>query len=132
MLVNTSFTHLFFRYSQSCLLKTSFPHLVIRYLQHLKKMGIIISGSNPHCHLRLSKPILKILSVYRKNILGKQLSQAICTKYVFRLLHAPKFQVFSTKLNVMVKAVKQFPGVLWKSSSDEFYKKAPMRTSLFK
>ena len=25
----------------------------------------------PHCHTRLSKPILKILSIYRKNILGK-------------------------------------------------------------
>ena len=65
----------------------------------LKKMGIVISASNPHCHSRLSKPIL---SVYRKNILGKQLSQIVCSKYFFRLLHAPIFQVFSTKLNTMV------------------------------
>ena len=68
----------------------------------LKKMGIVISASNPHCHSRLSKPILKILSIYRKNILGKQLSQTVCSKYFFRLLHAPIFQVFSTKLNTMV------------------------------
>ena len=61
-----------------------------------------------HCHSRLSKSILKVLFIYRKNILGKQLSQAICSKYVFRLLHALKFQVFSTKLNMMVKVVKLF------------------------
>ena len=66
-------------------------------------MGIIISASNPQCHSRPSKPILKILSVYRKNILGKQLSQAISSKYVFRLPHAPKFQVFSIKSSMMVK-----------------------------
>ena len=59
--------------------------------------------SSPHCHSRLHKTILKILSIYRKNILGKQLSQAICFKYVFRLLHAPNFQTFSTKTNMMVK-----------------------------
>ena len=40
----------------------------------LKKMGIIISASNPHCHSGLSKLILKILTIYRKNILGKQFS----------------------------------------------------------
>ena len=54
-----------------------------------------------------------------KNILGKQLSQAICSKYNFRLLHVPKFHGFSTKLNMMVKVVKLFTGVLWKSCSDE-------------
>ena len=36
----------------------------------LKKMGIS-TASNPHCHFRLSQPILKILPVYRKNILLK-------------------------------------------------------------
>ena len=56
----------------------------------LKKMEIIISASNPHCHSRLSKPILKILSIYRKNILGKQLSQAICSKYVFQIISCTK------------------------------------------
>ena len=66
----------------------------------------------PTGHTRLSKPILKILSIYRKKILGKQLSQAICSKYVFRLPHATKFQAFSTKLNMMVKVVKLFIGVL--------------------
>ena len=80
---------------------------------------------------RLSKPILKILSIYRKNILGKQLSQAICSKYVFRLPYATKFQAFSTKLNMMVKVVKLFTGVLWKSCYDEFYRKTHPRKSLF-
>ena len=89
------------------------------------------SASNPHCHSRLSKQILKILFIYRKNNLGKQLSQVICSKYVFRLLHAPKFHVFCTKLNMMVKVVKLFTGVLWKSFSDEFCRKKSMRESLF-
>ena len=92
-------------------------------------MGTILSASKPHCHSRLSKPILKIQSIYRKNILGKQLSQARYFKYVFRLLHAPKFQIFSTKLNLMVKVVKLFTGVLWKSCSNEFYRETPMQES---
>ena len=37
----------------------------------LKRMGIILSASKPHCHFRLSKPILKILAISRKNISGK-------------------------------------------------------------
>ena len=49
-------------------------------------MGIL-SELKPHSHSRLSKPILKILPIYRKNILRKQLPQAICSKYVFRLLY---------------------------------------------
>ena len=72
----------------------------------LQKMGIILSASKTQCHSRLSKPILKILSLYRKNISGKQLSLPICSKFVSRLLHAPKFQIFSTKLNMMVKITK--------------------------
>ena len=68
----------------------------------LKKMGMILSASKPLCHFRLSKLILKVLSIYRKNILRKQISLAICSKYVFRLLPAPKFQTFSTKLNMML------------------------------
>ena len=64
-----------------------------------------------HCHSRLSTPILKIY-ICRKNILGNQLSQAICSKYVCRLLYAPKFNVFFTKLNMMVKVVKLFTGDL--------------------
>ena len=47
------------------------------FITFLKKMGIILSASKPHCHSRLSEPILKILSIYRENILGKQLSKAI-------------------------------------------------------
>ena len=46
----------------------------------LKKMGIILRASKFQCHLRLSQPILEILSIYRKSILGKQLSLAICSK----------------------------------------------------
>ena len=97
----------------------------------LKKVGIIISASKPHCHSRFSTPILKIQSIYGKNILGKQLPEAICSKYVFRLLHAPKSQVFSTKLDMMVKVIKLFTGVLWKSCSGEFYRKTPMRKCHF-
>ena len=52
----------------------------------LKKMGIL-SERKPHSHSRLSRPILKILPIYRKNILRKQLPQAVCSKYVFRLLY---------------------------------------------
>ena len=59
--------------------------------------------------------------------LGKQLFQAICSKYIFRLLHTLKFHLFSAKLNMMVKVVKLLTGVLWKSCSDEFYRKLSMR-----
>ena len=78
----------------------------------LKKMERIFGASKPHHHSRLSKSILKIQSIYRKNILGKQLSQAICSRYAFRWLHTPKFQIFSTNLNLMVKFLKLFTGVL--------------------
>ena len=96
----------------------------------LKKMGIIWGTSQPQSHFRLSKPILKILSIYEKNILGKQLFLAICSKCIFRLLHAPKFQIFSTKLKMMVKVVKLFTRVLWKRCSDNFIGKH-LRRSLF-
>ena len=97
----------------------------------LKKMGTISSAGKTHCHSRLSEPIVKILSIYWKNILGKQLSQAICSKNVFRFPHAAKIQIFSTKLNMTVTVAKLFTGVLWKSCSDEFYWKTPMQESLF-
>ena len=97
----------------------------------LKKIGIIFTARKPHYHSRLSKPILKIQSIYRKGILGKQLSQALCSRHFFRLLHAPKFQTFSTKLNLMVKVVKLFTCVLWKSCSDKFYRQKPMQGPLF-
>ena len=96
----------------------------------LKKMGIMSSASKRHCHSRLSKTILKILSIYRKNISWKQVSQAICSKYLFRLLHATKFQIFSIKL-YMVKVVELFTGVLWKSRPDEFYRKHLYRNLFF-
>ena len=78
----------------------------------LKKMRTL-SASKPHCHSRLSKLILKILRICRKKSLGKEFSQAMCSKYVFRLLHVPKFQIFPTKLNMMIKVVKLFTGVLF-------------------
>ena len=78
----------------------------------LKQMRITLSASKPHYHCRFSKPVFKIESIYEENIFGKQLPQAICSWYVFRLLHAPKFQIFYTKLNLMVKVVKLFTGVL--------------------
>ena len=37
----------------------------------LKKMGTILSASKLHCHPKLSKPILKILSIYKNIFLGK-------------------------------------------------------------
>ena len=95
-----------------------------------KKMGKILSASKPNFHSRLSKRVLKILSIYRKNIFGKQLSEAICSKCVFRLLHAPESQIFPTKLNMTVIVVKLFSGDVQKSS-DEFYRKTPMQESLF-
>ena len=97
----------------------------------LKKMRIILNPSKPHYHSRLRKPILKIESISRKNIVGKQLFQAICSRYVFRLLHATKFETFSTKLNLKVKVVKLFTGVLSKSCSDEFFRKNLRQESLF-
>ena len=86
----------------------------------LKKMEIILKASKAQCHSRPNEPIFKILSIYRKNILGKQLSLATCSKYVSRLLHAPNFQIFSTKLNMMVKVFKLFTDVLCKRCSDSF------------
>ena len=71
-------------------------------------MGMIISTSKPYCHFSLSKQIFNMVSIYRENILGKQLSQAACSKYVSRLLHALKFQVFSTKLSIMVNCSQAF------------------------
>ena len=38
----------------------------------LRKMVIILGATKPHCHSRLSKRILKILSIYRKNNFPKQ------------------------------------------------------------
>ena len=72
--------------------------MFIFFMTFLKKMWRL----SAHCHSRVNQPILKILLIYRKISLGKQLSQAL---YVFKLLHAPKFQIFSTKL---VKVVKMF------------------------
>ena len=95
------------------------------------KMTIILGTSKPQCFSRLSKPVLKILSISRKSILGKQLSLAIYSKYIFRLLHAPKFHIFSTKLNKIVKVVKLFAGLLWKRCSDNFIGKHLCRSLFF-
>ena len=79
---------------------------VFSMILFLKKMEIILKANKAQCHSRPSESIFKILSIYRKNILGKQLSLATSSKYVSRLLHAPNFQIFSTKLNMMVKVFK--------------------------
>ena len=50
--------------------------------------------------------ILKFLPVYRRNIFEKQLSQLMSSKNLFRLFHAPKIQIVSTKLNMRVKVVR--------------------------
>ena len=80
--------------------------------------------------------MLKILPIYRRNILRKQLCQVICFKYVFRLFHASKFQILSTKLNIMVKVVSYFSKseatvhrCLWKSYSFsiKFYSYSPKK-----
>ena len=45
---------------------------------------------------------------------------------------SPKFQIFSTKLNVMVKeSCQTVHSCLWKSYSDEFHRKKAMQESLF-
>ena len=58
---------------------------------------------------------LKFYSLIEKIFWRNNLYQTICSKYVFRLLHAPKFQIFFTKLNIMVKIVKLFTVVLRKA-----------------
>ena len=40
--------------------------IFVFFMTFLKKMGIILRASKPQCHSRLSKPILRILSIYRK------------------------------------------------------------------
>ena len=72
----------------------------------------ILSASKPHSHSRLNKPMLKILPIYNKTFLWKQRAQVTCSKYVSRLRHASKFQMFSAKLNMMVKVVKPFTSAL--------------------
>ena len=87
-------------------------HIFVFFMTLFLKMGIILSASKPYCHSRLGKPILKIVSIYRKIFLEKQISKAICFNYVFRLLHALESQIISSKLNMMVKVVKLFTSVL--------------------
>ena len=96
-----------------------------------KKMRIILSVSKSQCHSRPNKPTLEILSIYSKNILGKQLFLAICSRYTFRLLHAQKFQMFSTKLNMVVTTVKLFTGIIWKRCSNNFIGQHLCRTLFF-
>ena len=88
--------------------------IFVFFITLLLKNMRILSANKPHCHCRLSKPTFKILLIYRINVLEKQLSHAICSKYliIFRLLEAPKIQIFSTKLNMIVKVVKLLTGVI--------------------
>ena len=66
-------------------------------------MSMIISASKSHCHSRLSKPILKIASIG-----------------VFQENNFPKQYALNT-----------FSDCFYKKLPDEFYRKTPMRESLF-
>ena len=87
--------------SRSNFIERIFVFFMILFLKKIETL----SASKPQCDSRRPKPILKILPIYRKDILEKQLSQVICPKYVFRLLNASEFRKFLTKLNMMVKVV---------------------------
>ena len=57
-LFNTSFTHLFFRYSQACfLVKTSLPHLFVRYSQ-----SCVLKASFRHLVVSYSQHSLPVKS----------------------------------------------------------------------
>ena len=51
-------------------------------------------------------------------------------QYLFRLLHAPKFQIFSIKLN-MVKVVELFAGVPRKAALMNFIRKHICKSIFF-
>ena len=83
----------------------------------LKKMGIL-------------NRFWKFYPFIEKKVLGKQLSQGLYSKYIFRLLHGPKFQICFAELNMMVKVVKLFSGVL-KAAPMNFIGKRLYRNLIF-
>ena len=83
----------------------------------LKKMGIL-------------NRFWKFYPFIEKKVLGKQLSKGLYSKYIFRLLHGPKFQIFFAELNMMVKVVKLFSGVL-KAALMNFIGKRLYRNLIF-
>ena len=72
----------------------------------------MLSSNKPHCHPRLPKPNLKTLlinsltKIFYRNNFPKQ-HHDITT--VVRLFHRPKFQIFPTESNMMVKVVRYLP-----------------------
>ena len=72
----------------------------------------MLSSNKPHYHPRLHKPNLKtllinsLIEIFQRNKFPKQY-HAVTT--VVRLLHRPKFQIFSTESNMMVKVVRYLP-----------------------
>ena len=94
-----------------------------------KKMGIILGAIKSYCHSKFSKPVVKILSIYRKKIFWKQTFPSNMLQITFQNF-SPKFQIFSTKINVMVKVVKQFTAVCEKATQMNFIGKKLCR-SLF-
>ena len=69
----------------------------------------MLSSNKPHCHPRRLKPNSKIVLI-NWNILEKHFSKQhhVLTK-IIRLLHRPKFQIFSIESNIMVKVVRYLP-----------------------
>ena len=69
----------------------------------------MLSSNKPRYYSRLPKPNLKIPLIYC-NILRKQLFQpTYALTAVVVWLHTPKFQIFSTESNMMVKVVTYLP-----------------------
>ena len=84
--------------------------------------GILLSASKPHCCFRLSKPILEILTIYRKNILGKQLS-----------LSNMRSQIAScTKISNIFYKIKYDGWPKLSNCSRKFYQKAALMNFLGK
>ena len=73
----------------------------------------------PHCHFRLNKRILKILSIYRKNILGKYPLKTFSDCFMH--------QTF----NIFHKIKNDDQSCQTVHCSDEYYGKTPMQESVF-
>ena len=65
-------------------------------LLFLKKMGIILGAIKSYCHSKFSKPVVKILSIYRKKIFWKQTFPSNMLQITFQNF-SPKFQNFLQK-----------------------------------
>ena len=72
-----------------------------------------------HCHFRLNKPILNILSIYRKNILGKYPLKTFSDCFMH--------QTF----NIFYKIKYDDQSCQTIQCSDKFYEKTPTLESVF-